>query len=265
VFPLSVVIITKNEASNIIDCIQSARQITDDIIIVDSGSTDDTLPLLHNQSVTLIQVAWKCFGASRNTGAIAAKNDWIFTLDADERISPDLAASLQDIDFASEKEVYRIRRRNFFAGQPFHFGTAGFDCPVRIYNRKHASWDLSPVHEELRHRSKKSRKIKGGCILHFSMKSIEHYKQKLTYYASLCAWKYCQKGNRATYIKRYLSPVFNSFKSYFLQLGFLDGRKGYQLAKLILFYSFLKYKYLRQLQKETGRHIELPLPIKASA
>lgn len=262
--PLTVVIITKNEATNILDCISSAWQITDDVVIVDSGSTDNTLSLLKDQPVTLIQVAWECFGASRNAGATAAKHDWIFSLDADERIDTKLVKALHQINLSASEKVYRVKRKNYLDGQPFHFGTVGFDRPIRIYNRKFASWDLSPVHEELQHQSKKAASVHGE-ILHFSMKSVQHYKAKLDHYANLCALKYLQKGKRATAGKRLLSPLFNSFKSYILQLGFLDGLKGFQLARLIFFYSCLKYKRLYYLQNRQQPVIPFPDQVKASA
>lgn len=264
-FPLTVIIITKNEEANILACIQSARQISDDIVIVDSGSTDDTVSLLKDQPVTLIHVEWECFGTSRNIGASYARHEWIFSLDADERISPQLANAIHQLELPSEKEVFRFKRKNFLGGQPFRFGTVGFDRPIRLYNRKNSSWDLSPVHEELMHCAEGVRSVNSGRILHYSMKNIAHYRSKLDHYASLCALKYLQKGKQATLPKRLLSPIFNSFKSYILQLGFLDGVRGFQLAKLIFFYSYLKYKRLYYLHQKNGNVIKMHGPVKASA
>ncbi|MBD0284392.1 MAG: glycosyltransferase family 2 protein [Flavisolibacter sp.] len=243
--PITTVIITKNESRNIEACIHSARFISDDIIVVDCGSDDQTTALAKAAGAKVITVEWKCYGHSRNTGAAAAKYDWIFSLDADERITPDLATALHQINLKGSTYVYKIRRENYFLDKKLNYGTPGFDKVAKLYNRKRAQWDLSPVHERLE-TNDKSKKIK-QYIRHFGISGIEEYTTKTEHYALLCAQKYLQQGKKATIIKRFLAPAFSGIKSYVFQLGFLDGRKGWYIAATITHYTWLKYKYLHEL------------------
>src|SRR5690349_17921321 len=120
---ISVVVITKNEAANIADCISSAQQITKDIIVVDCGSEDNTVNLAKQCGAKTIEIEWQCYGHSRNTGAAAAKFDWILSLDADERISAALARRLNEMTLSDPQVTYKMKRDNFFAEQRLNFGT----------------------------------------------------------------------------------------------------------------------------------------------
>jgi glycosyltransferase involved in cell wall biosynthesis len=256
VIRISVVIITKNEERNIVGCIQSAKLLTDDIIIVDSGSTDATVQLAKQQGAKLIVVDWKGYGTSKNKGASLAKNDWIFALDADERITPQLVRSIKNLNFDDHNFVYQFERANYLGNKKIKFGTDGFDKVIRIYHRRQAQWDLTPVHEKLTGKYIKN-KIPGHLI-HYSTKSWEDYKEKLFYYAKLSADKYYEQGKRATLLKRCIAPVFNSLKSYIFQLGFLDGKTGFRLAVLMAYYTWLKYHYLYQfLNKQKMGSVEM--------
>ncbi|MBD0377733.1 MAG: hypothetical protein ICV51_19155, partial [Flavisolibacter sp.] len=138
-----------------------------------------------------------------------------------------------------------IRRENFFLDKKLNYGTPGFDMVAKLYNRKRAHWDLSPVHEKLE-TNDKSKMIK-QCIKHFAVSGIEEYTAKMEHYAILCASKYLQQDKKATIIKRFLAPAFSGIKSYVFQLGILDGRKGWYVAVTITYYTWLKYKYLHYL------------------
>jgi glycosyltransferase involved in cell wall biosynthesis len=254
VIRISVVIITKNEERNIVNCIQSARLLSDDIIIVDSGSTDATVQLAKQEGAKLIVTDWEGYGASKNKGAALAQNDWIFALDADERITPQLAWSIKNLNFDNDNCIYQFKRDNYLGNKKIRFGTDGFDKVTRIYHRQ-AQWDLTPVHEKLTGRYIK-KKIPGSLI-HYSTKNWEDYKEKLIYYARLSADKYYEQGKRATLLKRYIAPVFNSLKSYVFQLGLLDGKTGFRLAILITYYTWLKYYYLYQLNKQKIENIKM--------
>lgn len=252
--PVSVVIITKNESANIAACIQSAQLITNDVIVVDCGSTDDTAQLATQAGAKLLRVEWQCYGQSRNTGALAAKHDWILALDADERITASLATALRKLDFSNEFYVYRLRRENYYENKKIRFGTLGFERISRLYNRRQNQWDLVPVHEKLESRKSIRRNI-NHSILHYGIPGKTEHVAKKEQYALLSAYKYQQQGKKATLVKRYVSPLFDGCKSYVFQLGFLDGRTGWQLAKTIVYYTWLKYHYLHQLTPETEKQI----------
>lgn len=250
--PLTVVIITRNEARNIADCIRSARQLTSDIVVVDCGSTDDTCGLARENGARVKPVRWRSFGHSRNAGAAAARHDWIFALDADERITEELARAINDLSLPDTDTVYRVRRRNFLAGTPLRFGTAGHDRPTRLYNRQNARWDLSLVHEQLVCKQAKLQNIGGGHLLHDTARTAPAFREKLEQYALLCARKYQGQHRKASFTKRRLAPLFDAFKSFVLQLGFLDGCNGLAMARLIHFYTHRKYGLLRQLEQRPG-------------
>ncbi|HET7897149.1 MAG TPA: glycosyltransferase family 2 protein, partial [Flavisolibacter sp.] len=244
---ISVVIITKNEARNIEDCVRSAKALSNDVVVVDCGSEDKTIPLATKAGAKVVSVNWQCYGHSRNTGAEAAQHDWILSLDADERLSPSLVSCLQNLQ-PDKKVVYSIRRKNFFVDQPLRFGTPGFDKVPRLYHRRTAQWDLFPVHEKLQTSAAK-RFIKEP-ILHYGILSYEQDRQKKEWYSWLSAMKYLQQQKKATWLKRFLAPSFDGMKSYIFQLGFLDGKKGWQVAATIAYYTWLKYDFLHRLRRE---------------
>jgi glycosyltransferase involved in cell wall biosynthesis len=269
VLPVSVVIITKNEERNIIDCIHSARRVSDDIIVVDSGSIDNTVLLAEREGVRVVLCQWKGYGYSRNLGADQANNDWIFSLDADERITRELAETIDKADLSDAELCFRFKRKNYFLRHPLQFGTLAFDKPCRLYNRKNTSWDLSPVHEELVAVKKKRKTIHDGRIIHLAVSDLDSYAAKLDAYAYLCAMKYHGTGRKADLLRRIVNPVFAGVKSYIFQLGFLDGKYGYQLAKMAIRYTWLKYQHLHRMniQGETTARSRVPLTeiVKATA
>jgi glycosyltransferase involved in cell wall biosynthesis len=245
---ISVVIITHNEERNIADCIQSARLVSGNIIVVDAGSDDATVQQALQSGASVFSVAWGGYGASRNFGAEKARHDWILALDADERISPELAVAIAELKLPDSNCLYRFHRKNYLNRQKIRFGTPGFETVKRIYNRKYAQWDLTPVHEKLVSEKPEKKRIRGH-IDHFGLKSKEDHKAKAVLYAQMSAEKYFLQGRKTYFLKRYFSPLFNAAKSYIFQLGFLDGANGWTIAKNIAYYSWLKYFYLHQLRK----------------
>lgn len=245
---LSVVIITRNEEHNIVDCIQSARLIADDIIVIDAESNDQTVRLAIASGAKVFSITWKGYGASRNFGAQKAKNNWILALDADERVSKELASSIHQLNLTDTNCIYRFRRKNYLGKRQIKFGTLGFETVKRIYNRKYAQWDLTLVHEKLMS-SSPAKKMISGHIEHFGLKNEEDYQVKAILYAQMSAEKYFSQGKTTNVFQKILSPFFNSVKSYIFQMGFLDGRIGFISAKKIAYYSWLKYFYLHQLLK----------------
>jgi glycosyltransferase involved in cell wall biosynthesis len=242
----SVVIIAKNKAENITDCIQSAQLVSSDIIVVDSGSTDNTASIASALGAKVINVRWESYGAARNAGAHTALHDWILALDADERITQELADSIYRIDEQNTKFIYGFKRGNFLAKKRIKFGQWGKNSVYRLYYRYNTSWDLLPVHEALLSKQLTKKIIKGDLI-HFTINSIKEYQERTMLYANLNAQKYFRQGRKAGFIKRFLSPVFNFFQFYILRLGFLDGKEGFFIAKTTAYYTWLKYYYLHQM------------------
>ena len=246
--PVSIVIITKNEAGVISRCINSAKLISDDVVIVDSGSTDDTLDIAATCGCHIIERPWDGYGANKNKGIEMAKYDWILSLDADEVPDEGLIKSLHTLKLDKPETVYDIKFRSYFGNKPVHFGSWGRDHHIRLFNRKLVRWSETMVHETLvLNPDIQVKKINTGHIHHYSVKDLNEHESKSNYYAKLSAKKYFNSGKRVSSIKLYISPVFGFFKNYILYLGFLDGRAGWDIAKTSVKNTRLKYQLLSHL------------------
>jgi glycosyltransferase involved in cell wall biosynthesis len=253
---ISVVIITKNEECNIADCINSAKKISTDIIVIDSGSTDATLALAKKENVKIYSILWEGYGHARNTGAMLADNDWIFSLDADERITNEFANSLEKITPAGERAIYGFKRINYFSNRKIRYGSFAHDHVSRLYNRRNTQWNMFPVHEKLTGKNIKKIIVKAHLV-HFTAINEKDYLPKIMGYASLCALKYQQEGKKFIYVRTLVSPIFNFIKDYIFQLGFLDKYPGFIIAKLNAVYTRKKYQQLQVLlngEKKQSQH-----------
>jgi len=246
---ISVVIITKNEAAHITDCIKSAQLITADILVSDNGSTDDTLSLAEKAGAKVIKTEWKGFGTTRNMAAAFAKHNWILALDADERITQELKNSLDQLNFENNNRVYGFKRQNYLNHKKIRFGEWGRDKVFRLYHKEHTHWSEVPVHEQIIGENAEYTFIK-GYIEHYPVSTPEKNKEKTVKYAQLNALKFFQQQKKATFAKRFLSPAFNFIKMYILLLGFLDGKEGFRIAKYTTEYTWLKYHFLHELYRD---------------
>jgi glycosyltransferase involved in cell wall biosynthesis len=246
-FNFSVVIVCKNEEDIIGVTLQSLQELTDDIVVYDNGSTDKTIEIIKSYPVNLVQGNWEGFGKTKRKAVGFAKHNWILSLDADERPDDELKKSLSNLTPATEKTVYTIKFKNFLGGRQVRYGEWGRDKHIRLFNRNYAFWDEAEVHEQLvLPAGVKVGQIKGS-ILHETMKDEADYKNKMTQYALLNAEKYFRQGKKTSPLKQWLSPVFSFIQNYFLRLGFADGRDGFTCAKMTAWYTFLKYKKLKEL------------------
>ena len=254
---ISVVIITKNEALNITDCILSAKKISDDIIVIDSGSTDATVELAKKAQVQIQSITWKGYGDARNTGAIMASNEWILSLDADERITDELAVSIRAIDFNEPGIIYGFKRLNFFGKTKIRHGALRHDRVFRLYHRQFAQWNLAPVHEKLIGKNIKRQTLHSHAE-HYGIRNAIHYEEKKTGYAFLCALKYKQEKRKFIAALRLLSPAFNFVQAYIFQLGFLDKRIGFIVARINANYTSKKYQQLYLMLRSERKETQQP-------
>lgn len=251
---LSVVIITKNEAHIIGNTLQSLQGVSDDIVIVDSGSTDETIAICKKFNTTIIETSWDGYGANKNKGIDAAKNDWILSLDADEAIDTELKNELIKLRFTGENSVYKLNYHNFFCNKRIRFGVWGEDKHVRLFNRKKIKWNTAEVHESLHFPADVKIILLKGNVLHYTVNSITEYSNKTIAYAKANAKKYFLQGKKAGFIKLYLAPAFNFLQHYIFRLGFLDGWEGYLICKTEAWYTFMKYVFLRELNNNKNKH-----------
>lgn len=241
---ISVVIITRNEVHIIANTLQSLKPVINDIVVVDSGSTDETVSICKQFNATVIETGWDGYGINKNKGIAVAKNDWILSLDADEAIDEELQKTLAELSLTNDNEVFDIRFKNFFCKKWIRFGEWGFDKHIRLFNRRQVKWNEAAVHESLILPGKaKITRLKGN-VLHYTVRNRQEYADKMTNYAMMNAKKYFESGNKPNFLKQYFSPLFAFLQHYIFRLGFLDGREGYIIAKTTARYTFLKYSYL---------------------
>ncbi len=250
---LSVVIICKNEAEVIGKTLQSFNGLTDDIIVYDNGSDDGTKEIVKLFNARLCEGSWEGFGKTKNKANALAKYDWILSLDADEAIDEELKENLLKANLSEEKAVYEIRFKNFFGKKWLRFGEWGNDKHIRLFNRKVVSWDTAAVHESLIFPKSVKKLLISGFVLHQTTANAQEYERKMKNYAVLSAENYFHLGKKAGILKIYSSTIFSFIKNYFFKLGFLDGSVGFACARINACYTFIKYKRLKELNKEENR------------
>jgi glycosyltransferase involved in cell wall biosynthesis len=249
---LSVVIVCKNEADVVGPTLQSLQGLTDDIIVYDNGSTDNTIEVISQFNVQLHQGNWEGFGKTKNKANSLAKYDWILSLDADEAIDEELKQALLSLQWKEAKVVFDIKYKNFLGDKYLKYGEWGNDTHTRLFNRKTVQWDDAPVHEQLIIPGGTVTNKLPGYILHRTMKDVHDYAAKMVNYAMLNAEKYYRQGKKASWVKLRMAPGFAFFNYYFLKRGFLDGYTGYICAKMTAYYTFLKYARLKELNSGSG-------------
>jgi glycosyltransferase involved in cell wall biosynthesis len=247
--PVSVVIISYNASATMERTLRSACLLSDDITVVDSGSTDDTVAIAGKWGARVVQMEWKGFGANKNAGNAVAKYDWILSMDSDEVLSGVAIESIRMLGLTDVNAVYKIQRINYLSGQRIYFGEWRNDWTIRLFNRQVVQWDDALVHEQLLLPSSvKVHKIRGR-LHHYTAPDIQAYNQKLDGYAALVAAKYFAKAEKGAGLKLYFSPAFSFLKFYILLGGWMDKKAGWQIAIAHARYSFKKYKKLHALHR----------------
>jgi glycosyltransferase involved in cell wall biosynthesis len=251
---ISVVIICKNEEQEIGRTLQSLRDLTDDIVVLDNGSTDNSKNLIRASGARLIEESWEGFGKTKNKATGFAKYDWILNLDADESIDDELKNSLLNAELQNVNEVFEMRFKNFLGDTHLRFGEWGDDRHIRLFNRTIVNWNEAVVHEGLAlPPGIKIRKLK-GFVLHYTVKNEVEFAAKMLNYGLLNAEKYAMEGKRSSWIRINLAPIFSFLKYYVFKLGFLDGRAGFICAKMSSYYTRVKYARLLELNKNNRQN-----------
>lgn len=242
--PLSAVIITHNAAGQLEDCLNSLSFVSE-IIILDSGSDDETGNIAQKHGARFIHQYWLGYGPQKQKAVELANHDWVLCLDADERISSELKASiLTELDKPTS-QVYQFPRCNRFMGRWLKHGEGYPDLSIRLFNRNAARWSEDTVHESVQSDTTPVRLQ--GDLLHDSANSLESYLDKQNRYTSLQAEIMHRAGKRAGAGKLLFNPIYRFFKFYFFRLGFLDGLPGLIHILIGCQNTFMKYAKLREL------------------
>jgi len=246
--PLSVVIIAQDEADRLPDAIRSAS-FADEVIVLDSGSTDDTVALARSLGATVIETDWPGHVAQKNRALQHASHDWVLSLDADERLSPRLAASVQAILSTTPAHgAYRVARLNFWEGAPLRHGTWYPDARVRLFRRGLARWAGTDPHDRVETSGTVGRLA--GDLHHHPYRSLAEHLQTIDRYTARHAEVALSEGRRAAWWDVALRPILHLVKALLLKRGLLDGVRGICVAGLGATYVLLKWTRLYLAQRD---------------
>ncbi len=236
---LSAVIITLNEEANIERCLKSLDWV-DEILVVDSGSTDRTVEICEQYGARVLRTEWLGFGRTKHFAVSQARHDWIFSIDADEEVTPELRDTIRRILINPDPEVaYRIKRYPYYLGQRVRFSGWQNDYPLRFFNRQSGNFNFKEVHEAVQFNGKVQRLE--APLKHFTYPTVSSHIQKMDRYTTLSVEETVQKQRSVTVVGAVLRAAFRFFKMYVLKLGFLDGRVGFILCFNSAFGIYLKY------------------------
>ena len=244
--PLSVVIITKNAATQLAACLESVA-FAEETLVVDGGSSDGTAELAAQRGARVLQKEWLGFGPQKQFAVQAARHDWVLCLDADERVSAPLRTSILVALAAPAALAYAMPRCNRFMGRWLRHGEGYPDWSLRLFDRRHARWSDDAVHEKVLTDAPVAR-IRGD-LLHDSAETLAGYLDKQNRYTSMQAEALFKAGKHASAAQLLLSPALRFFKFYVLRLGWLDGIPGLVHIAIGCGNSFHKYAKLMALQR----------------
>ena len=236
---LSVTIITKNEEKNIARCLESVKW-ADEIIVLDTSSTDRTVEICRQFTDQVFCVDWHGYGKQKNLCAGRTSNNWVLNIDSDEEISSEGAEEIQAVLRGDSKyTVYQFPRKNFFAQRWVSYGGWYPDQTSRLYDKTQVSFTESQVHEKLVPNENVG-SLK-NAILHYSYSGMGDYIDRQNHYSTLYASEKIGRGFRPGWSHLILRPPLAFFKNYIVRQGFRDGFLGFFLAISFAFYTFLKY------------------------
>lgn len=240
--PVSVTIITRDEAAHIEACIASVAW-ADEILVVDSGSTDDTVSRASRLGARVITHDWPGYGAQKNFAAEAATHDWIFSIDADERVTPALAEAIRTrVSAAGPEAGFRVRRVTWHLGRWWRTTDWYPDHQLRLYHRRRASWRTQRVHESV---------VAAGPVVdlteeleHYAYRDLSHHMATMDRYTTLAAHDMFEAGRRAGLMDLVVHPPAAFVRNYLLRRGCLEGAAGFIVSAMNAHYVFLKFAKL---------------------
>ena len=245
---ISVVIITKNEERNILRCLNSVQDVADEIVVVDSGSTDDTAAICEHFGVKFVHQDWLGYSEQKNFANNLAANDWILSIDADEELSDELKQSIFKYknQHMPHDIVFSMNRLTNYCGHWIRHCGWYPDRKIRIWNRTVGQWQ-GEIHETLEFSTKVKEKVLKGDLLHYSFETAQDYENQQFKFAKMRGQHYFMKGKKHASFYMVVSPIFSFIQHYFFQLGFLDGADGWHICLTTAKATRMKYKTLKEL------------------
>jgi len=241
---LSVTIITKNEANNIRACLESVKW-ADEIIVIDSGSTDDTVAICREFTQQVFIHDWRGFGAQKNRALDYAGKEWVLSIDADERVSVELRLEIQNTIAAGKHDGYFLPRLSQFCGKFIHYSGWYPDYVLRLFKKNAGRFSDSLVHEKVLLLGSTA-KLKNP-ILHYSYLTTKDVERKVEHYSTAAAQQMLQAGKRSGRLGAIVRGGWAFVRTYILKLGLLDGKSGLQISIMNARTTYLKYRKLSEL------------------
>ena len=247
---ISAVILTRNEAANLPRCLESIRWV-DEILVLDSESTDGTAGIAKKFGAKVYLLPWDGFGKQKQKGVELAAGEWVFSIDADEVVTPGLQAEITSrLSTDNDTAGYYLKRKAYFLDRFVRHGGWYPDWVLRLFQKGKGRFTPAPVHESVVLEGPAGRLQ--ADLLHYTDPNFSHYLAKLNRYTDLSAWELFEKGKRGSLFKILANPAVKFFSQYFLKAGFLDGRAGFILAGGSAFHVFSKYVKLWELSRKMG-------------
>jgi glycosyltransferase involved in cell wall biosynthesis len=243
---LSVVVITYNEAANIGRCLRSVAGIADEIVVVDSASTDETCAIAGSYGALIFQRPFDGYSGQKNFANSCATHDWVLSLDADEELSEPLRQAILSVKAKPAHDAYFLKRLTSFCGHFIRHGGWYPDKQCRLWNKTKGAWN-GTIHETWRLQdSTAAYGTLPGDLLHYSFNNISDYLKMLDKYSTLSAQAAKEKGKRCSLLKLLFGPPLKFLQDYLLRGGFRDGYYGYLACKLAAYGAFVKYSKIRE-------------------
>ena len=248
--PLSVFIIAKDEADRIPVVIRAVRDWANEVIVIDSGSEDDTVAVSEDLGARVVFNAWRGYGPQKVFGEGQCRNDWLLNLDADEEISSDLAAEIREIFREGEPDciAYTLPILPLYPFQDRGHPWTAFHHPVRLYRRDRAGFKDELVHDTVVVREGRVGHCK-GMVIHRSFRSLAHHVDKVNGYSSAQAEVLASRGRNPSLLALLLTPVLAFFKQYILRREFVNGVDGIVVSHMYAFQRFIRLAKTRERQR----------------
>jgi glycosyltransferase involved in cell wall biosynthesis len=248
--PISVVVITLNEEENLPQCLSAASKIADELLVVDSFSTDRTKEIALSFGAKVIEHPFAGHIQQKNTAKDLAKHRWVLSLDADEVLSDELINELKEWKKSSNPLPAKVNRLTWYLGKPLKYGDWNPDWKLRLWDKSSGKWDGLNPHDAF-YLSDSNAKIHSfkGRLHHHSIPSLDWHIKQVNYFTTISAKELFDKKKKPTFVKLYLSPLVTFVKFYFIKKSFFEGFRGLTAAIISAFYVYLKYAKLKQLYK----------------
>jgi glycosyltransferase involved in cell wall biosynthesis len=253
---LSGVIISYNEEQNIERCILSMKQVCDEIVVLDSYSTDKTEAICRKHSVRFYQQAFRGYTEQKNDVVALANNDFVLSLDADEELSEELIMSILKIKADFRSDAYYFNRLNIYCGHKIRTTTWYPDRKIRIWNRCKAKWEGEQLHETVQADPTIKKSFLKGDLLHYSYKTIGDHVAQTNHFTDIASETLFLKGKTSSLFKVIYKTSFSAFKEFIIKRAIIGGRYSIIVAYINVFSVFLKYSKLISKQSQDKKSHE---------